>query len=233
MKRWTRVAPLVWLLVGCAAVSKEQTETERLMWDAALQCQARYPSIQRINKIDIYGRLHVSQHGSDAERAAFLQCYRNGVNEKLRTAAHIPAERLVLDDGRRTQIVLKGAMSRGTIVVPARINGTQDSRLLLDTGSSLTLLSPKLAADLELPINVNTRRTIVVLAGGREIVVPRVRVASVKLGPAAVENLYVGVYDVFPKAPGIQGILGMDFLRHFEVSIEQQRGRVVLTPIPD
>jgi predicted aspartyl protease len=96
--------------------------------------------------------------------------------------------------------------------VPARINGATDSRLLVDTGSSLTLLSTKLASQLELPINVNTRRTILILAGGREVAVPRVRLASVKLATAAVENLYIGVYDVPPATPEIHGVLGMDFL---------------------
>lgn len=223
----------LFLLIGCAAVSKEQADTERLMWDAARECRTRYLTIQSIDQIDVYGRLHFSYHGSGAENASFLRCYEEGVNDNLRTAAHIPAERVVLDDDTRRRIVVRGETTAGTIVVPALINGAADSRLLVDTGSSWTVLSPKLASQLELPVTVNTRRSIMMLAGGREIAMPRVRLASVKLGTATVENLYIGVYDVFPATPDIHGVLGMDFLRHFRVSIDQKRRRLVLTPLTE
>ena len=118
-----------------------------------------------------------------------------------------------------------------TTIPPARINGIADARLLVDTGSTWTVLSPKLASQLELPISANTRRNILVLAGGREVAVPRVRVASVKLGAVAVENLYIGVYELFPTVPEIQGVVGMDFLRHFRVSIDQRQPRLVLSPL--
>lgn len=137
----------------------------------------------------------------------------------------------MLDAGAPGWIVVTGDVTRGAIVVPVRLNGATESRLLVDTGSSLTVLSRQLVSQLELPINVNTRRTIMVLAGGREVAVPRVRLASVKLGPAAVENLYIAVYDVLPRTPQIQGVLGMDFLRHFDVSIDHRRRQLVLTPL--
>ncbi len=233
MRRLVVVLAGVLLLTGCAAVSKEQAETERLMWDAASECRARYVTIQRIDHIDVYGRLRFTYRGGGYENAAFLHCYQDATNAKLRTAAHIPPERVVLDDGPRREVVVSGETARGMLVVPARINGATDSWLLVDTGASLTVLSTKLASQLELPINVNTRRSIVRLAGGHEMAVPRVRLASVKLGAVAVENLYVGVFDVFPSAPQINGVLGMDFLRHFNVSIEHGRRRLVLTPLTE
>lgn len=233
MRRCLLVVLSLCATTACATVSKDQAETERLMWDAAQECRLRYATIQSITRIDVYGRLHFAYHGNGHENAAFLRCYQDGVNDKLRTAANIPAERVVLDDGAPRRIVVTGATHGGTVVVPVRLNGATDSRLLVDTGSSLTLLSRKLAAQLELPITLNTRRSILILAGGREVAVPRVRVASVKLATAAVENLYIGVYDVLPATPQIHGILGMDFLRHFDVAIDQRRRQLVLTPLPD
>ena len=223
----------VLLLTGCATVSKEQAETEQLMWDAASECRARYVTIQRIDHIDVYGRLRFTYRGAGYENAAFLQCYQDTTNAKLRAAAHIPPERIVLDDRPGREVVVPGEIARGMLVVPARINGATDSWLLVDTGASLTVLSTKVASQLELPINANTRRSIVRLAGGREIAVPRVRLASMKLGAATIENLYIGVYDVLPATPQIHGVLGMDFLRHFNVSIEHGRRRLVLTPLTE
>jgi predicted aspartyl protease len=201
------------------------------MWDAARECKQRYLTIQSIDRIDHYGRLHFTAHGSGPENAAFLRCYQETTNEKIRTAANIPAERVVLDDASARHITVRGQLAGGALLVPVRINGTADARLLVDTGSTWTLLSPKLASQLELPIGVQTRRSVLVLAGGREIAVPRVRVASVKLGSATVENLYIGVYEVFPNLPEIQGVVGMDFLRHFRVSIDQEQPQLVLSPL--
>ena len=44
----------------------------------------------------------------------------------------------------------------------------------------------------------------------------------------AVENLYIGVYDIFPNSPRLHGVLGVDFLKHFRVSFEQGGKRLVL-----
>ena len=231
------VVPLLALglsaLAGCATVSKEQAETEDLMWEAARECKHRYLTIHRIDHIDQYGRLLFKHHGSGHENAAFLSCYQQTTEEKIRKAGTIPAERVVLDDAAARRIVVRGQMTGRALVVPARLNGTTDSRLLVDTGSSLTLLSPKIASQLELPISVNTRRSLMVVAGGREVPIPRVRLVSVKLGAAAVENLYIGVYDVFPAKPQVDGVLGMDFLRHFRVSIDQRQPRLLLSPLTE
>jgi predicted aspartyl protease len=234
-RRWVMPVLLsgVTLFTACASVSKDQAETEALMWDAARECKQRYLTIQSVDRIDHYGRLHFTAHGSGPENAAFLRCYHETTDEKIRTAANIPAERVVLDDARARRIVVRGQLTGGALVVPARINGSADARLLVDTGSTWTLLSPKLASQLELPIGLNTRRSVVVLAGGQEVAVPRVRVASVKLGPVAVENLYIGVYELFPTIPEIQGVVGMDFLRHFRVSIDPREPRLLLSPLSE
>jgi len=233
LRYWVVVVSGLFLLTSCATVSKEQAETERLMWDAASECRARYVTIHSIDHIDVYGRLRFTYRGSGHENAAFLRCYQEERDAKLRAAAHIPTERVVLGDGTKRRIVVPGEITRGMLVVPALINGATDSLLLVDTGASLTVLSPKLASELQLPINANTRRSLVRVAGGREIAVPRVRLASMKLGTATVENLYIGVFDVFPAAPQIHGVLGMDFLRHFNVSIDHGRRRLVLTPLTE
>jgi predicted aspartyl protease len=218
------------VISGCATVSKEQAETERLMWEAASECRGRFVTIDRIDHIDVYGRLRFTYRGPGYENDAFLRCYQDEANAKLRAAAHVPAERIVLDEGAQREIVVPGEITRGMLVVLAQINGLTHSWLLVDTGASLTVLSTKLAAQLELPINANTRRSLVRVAGGREIPVPRVRLASMKLGTATIENLYVGVYDVFPTTSQVHGVLGMDFMRHFNVSIDHGRRRLVLTP---
>lgn len=219
---------LVITAASCATVPPEQAEVETLMWNAARECKTRYGTIQSLNSIDQYGRLHFSYHGSGHENAAFLQCYRDGVERKTRAAANIPQERVARDPDSPSRIVVPAQPAGGVSLIIVRLNGTKDARMIVDTGAAFTILSPSTAAELKLVIPVNTRRSIAEVAGGRQITIPRIRLASAKIGSVAVENLYIGVYDVFPKTPQVHGLLGIDFLRHFRVSFEQGGKRLVL-----
>lgn len=222
--------PLILLaLAGCVTVSKEQAETEQLMWDAARECKMRYSTIHSVDRIDLFGRLHFTFLGAGPENAAFLSCYQELANEKIRTAANLPAERLVLADPARRQITVRARASGNAVMVPVRLNTlTEETLFLVDTGASYTVLSPKIASRLELPITANTRRGGMVIAGGREITMPRVHLTRLTLGDATVENLYVGVYDILPGMPDVHGVLGLDFFRYFRVSIDQRREQLVL-----
>lgn len=213
---------------SCATVPPEQAEVEALMWDAARECKTRYATIQSVSQIDHYGRLHFSYQGSGHENAAFQQCYRDGVEQKTRAAANIPQERVTRDSDSPSRITVPAEQAGGVHLIVVRLNGTKDARLIVDTGASWTILSPALATELGLVIPVNTRRSVADVAGGRQITMPRIRLASAKVGSVAVENLYIGVYDIFPNSPRVHGVLGVDFLKHFRVSFEQGGKRLVL-----
>jgi len=219
---------LAFATASCATVPPDQAEVEALMWDAARECKGRYGTIQSVDRIDHYGRLHFSYHGSGHENNAFLQCYQSGFEQKLRTAANLPEERVVRDPNSPSRITVPAEATSGVALIVVRLNGTADARMIVDSGSSWTILSPSIASQLGLAIPINTRHSIAEVAGGRQITMPRIRLASAKVASVAVENLYVGMYDGFPNAPQVQGVLGVDFLRHFRVSFEQGGKRLVL-----
>ena len=228
--RRSRVVMLALALAtaSCATIPKDQAEVEALMWDAARECKARYGTIQSVDRIDQYGRLYFSYHGSGPDNNAFLECYQKGFEQKLRTAANLPEERVTRDPDAPSRVTVPAEAAGGVALIMVRINGTTDARMMVDSGASFTILSPSIASKLGLSIPVHTRQSIVEVAGGRQITMPRIRLASAKVGSVAVENLYIGVYDAFPNTPQVQGLLGVDFLRHFRVSFEQSRERLVL-----
>jgi hypothetical protein len=51
---------------------------------------------------------------------------------------------------------------------------------------------------------------------------------SAKIGRLAVEELDVGVYNAFPRAEGVEGLLGADVLNHFRAMIDRHAGRLTL-----
>jgi hypothetical protein len=113
------------------------------------------------------------------------------------------------------------------ILVDARINGSTSARLLLDTGADRTLIDPRtlIAAGASL-----TRGTVpgqirgVTGTTGAE----NVRIESLEVGDIRVGRMLVIAHDM--NQPGIDGLLGRDFLQQFNVTIDTARGIVTIAP---
>lgn len=113
------------------------------------------------------------------------------------------------------------------IIVDAKINGDTATRLLLDTGADTTLISPLVlsAAGASL-IRGGTSARIVGVTGGSEV--QRVAVESLEIGEARVSGLQVVAHDM--GQPGIDGLLGRDFLDRFKVTIDSTTGVLTIAP---
>ncbi|MBI2153912.1 MAG: retropepsin-like domain-containing protein [Candidatus Rokubacteria bacterium] len=102
---------------------------------------------------------------------------------------------------------------------------------IVDTGSSSTIVAPLLITRLGLSVPANAPRKPIHLLGGQKIEVPFIRVDAIRVGQATLESVEVGVYEVAPEAPAIEGVLGGDFLHHFRVTIDKAAGRMQLEPL--
>jgi predicted aspartyl protease len=113
------------------------------------------------------------------------------------------------------------------IVVEAKINGGTSTRLLLDTGADTTLISPLVlsAAGASL-IRGGTSTRITGVTGTSDV--QRVPVDSIEIGEARVSQLSVVAHDM--GQPGIDGLLGRDFLDRFKVTIDSSTGLVTIAP---
>ena len=89
----------------------------------------------------------------------------------------------------------------------------------------LRLYHPRIASNLALStLGVSKVGTV---AG--VITVPLARLGSLKVGAAEVHDLVVSIHD-FSTDPRIEGLLGMDFLKHFHVSLDARRRLLILGP---
>jgi aspartyl protease family protein len=111
------------------------------------------------------------------------------------------------------------------VVVPVTFNRSVNANLLLDTGASMTMISRRVATALALPA---TSAGLFSGIGGT-ITAPIARVESVKVGDAEVNGMAVSIHDL-SRLPQIEGLLGMDFLGRFQVSVDSSRRILVLTP---
>jgi predicted aspartyl protease len=124
------------------------------------------------------------------------------------------------------------ATMRHTVLVHAVLNHQEPVTLLLDTGATRTLLTPDIARRLGISPEPDAPRSSMVTLGSQEGELPLVRLASLAVGDAAVEDLQVGVCTALPHAPFIDGLLGGDFLKHFMLRLDYARSRLQLLP-PD
>jgi hypothetical protein len=113
------------------------------------------------------------------------------------------------------------------ILVDVRINGNAEAKLLLDTGSDKTLISPRAlqAAGVRITGPTTTAEVTGATGSGQ---MQFVFVDSLEVGEAKVGRMSVGSQDV-PVAGG-DGVLGRDFLDQFNVAIDSGKGIVTLSP---
>lgn len=149
-------------------------------------------------------------------------------------------ESIPYEIGRSRSVTLpkppSGPLPSGTIVVPVRmvgasaivpvtLNGSVKTDLLLDTGAAATMVSNRIARKLSL--RTVDRGMVTGIGGAVKARIGRLR--SLKAGEAEIQNLLVAVHD-FRTYPGVEGLLGMNFLRQYHVSLDSRKKVLVLRP---
>jgi predicted aspartyl protease len=125
---------------------------------------------------------------------------------------------------------------RGTILLDVVVNGSGPYRFLLDTGTSRSIVSDRLARELEAPV---VAKTEIVSNAGTELRLV-VSLASVAVAGKRVDRVLAPVLPdarLGEIAPGVRGVLGQDFLSTFNYTLDYRRARLtwdeVLTCGPD
>jgi len=111
-------------------------------------------------------------------------------------------------------------------LVDARLGGSQSARLLIDTGASLTILTPDILNSRGVDASATGRTDTCTTANGR-VTAPIYRLDALSLGDWQVSNLEVGVLELSDAR--IDGLLGMNFLRHFQFFIDQNEALLRLS----
>ena len=125
-------------------------------------------------------------------------------------------------------------LANSYLLVSAVLNHTESVLLLLDTGASHTLMTPRVAQRLGVEVTANTPRRTMMVADGQRQEVPVVQLAAITVGQATVERLPVAISELFPPPAAVDGLLGMDFLGQFIVTLDraaQQMWLAVRQPV--
>jgi len=117
-----------------------------------------------------------------------------------------------------TQSTVPVELGNGVWTVPVVINGTYRGRFLLDTGSSVTILSPAVGEAVELGAVAANGIALQTLAGqttGRTVTL-----ASLRVGDMELRDALAVLHD---PGTGLDGILGSSFLNRYRVTLDPDR----------
>ncbi|MGE3541403.1 MAG: aspartyl protease family protein [Candidatus Tectimicrobiota bacterium] len=116
------------------------------------------------------------------------------------------------------------------ILVQVMLDRREPVLFLLDTGASHTMVTPATAQRLGLRPAANAPRRTFIRGDGQTHEVPFVPCPTLQLGEAVVENLLVGISDLLPQASVVGGLLGVDFLERFTVTLDRTTRQLWLAP---
>jgi len=105
--------------------------------------------------------------------------------------------------------------------------GVREIDVILDTGAVYTVIAWDVAMDIGYDPAISRRRTPIVTANG-VIEAPLITVERIRWGELEAEAVDVACHDI-PELAGIEGLLGISFLRHFRTLIDYTTGVLEIT----
>jgi hypothetical protein len=142
----------------------------------------------------------------------------------LPTSPPVPPERTSITPQKK---LVKIPFNPGSpVLVSAKINGVGPISLILDTGADRTLV--RLSAFGRLGVSLENATGVLLSGVTGKTYGDAVWVDSVEVGESKVGPLFIIVHDADLK--GADGLLGRDFLSHFNVTIDSKERVVTLSP---
>jgi predicted aspartyl protease len=131
--------------------------------------------------------------------------------------------------GEEVMTVVQFSAVDGHVMVPVVFNGFLEASVLVDTGSSITVLSSELAEKLELAGQWGHAITLRTM--GVDIEAQWAVLKSIQVGDLIEQDFPVAITDLRLGGNGkFEAILGMDFMKNYTMRIDNVNRRLVLSP---
>ncbi|MDQ2078448.1 retropepsin-like aspartic protease [Marinimicrobium sp. ABcell2] len=145
----------------------------------------------------------------------------------LKGAGRPPRERVASTEPRTDSFALTAIGSH--FHLPLRLNRTTDVHLLIDTGASVTTLSHEAFDRLRHQTRFTELGPQIFNTAGGAAKGTVYRVDQLQLGAHTIPDVHIAVLD-FSMPHGVDGLLGMNVLRHFRFQVDQDQARLHVQP---
>ena len=190
------------------------------LWSHAVALQPADPNVHYLRGTAL-ARLGLKISALDAFQMALL------LEPPPELARRIQADITQLNErpggaARETAVPLEHGL--GVWIVQVVLNEARSARFLMDTGSSVTVLSPRVAADLGVAGDGNRAAVELHTLGGRTAG-RAATLTSLRVGDLELRDAPVVLHD---PGPGLDGILGNTFLDRYSITIDSDRRQLRL-----
>ena len=131
-------------------------------------------------------------------------------------------QRLSLAENASISLAKTGAH----FIVRGVVNGVSTVNLLIDTGASITTLDPAILQ--RLGLDTEAGETVTLHTAGGKVQSSMVNLNSLSIAGQTINNLKVARLPL--NQSGIDGLLGMNYLRHFKFVLDQETRKLYLSP---
>ncbi len=128
-----------------------------------------------------------------------------------------------------SKAVVSYKRQNAVIIIQVTINDKLKSPFAVDTGASYTIISSEIAEALNLMPNPEIPPIVLQTANGR-IQAPLVNLNSVAVGNLTTHNVAAAIHDLHDSS-NISGLLGLNFLNRFKVTVDSTHNQLTLEPI--
>ncbi|HEY9687611.1 MAG TPA: retropepsin-like aspartic protease [Coleofasciculaceae cyanobacterium] len=135
------------------------------------------------------------------------------------SAARLAAKPMATRSSRQEIPVISQPDS--SIAVPALVNNKTMGTFIIDTGSSYTVITPRMANKLGVVVTADTPTVSIITANG-VIQAPMVTLKNVMIGQVRVDEVQAVIQDL-GKDLMLSGLLGMNFFKGKSLTIRQDR----------
>lgn len=158
----------------------------------------------------------------EARQLLLMRSFPENLQAKAKHLEQLITEKL---DTKKT-VCLRFTPGAKEIVVEALLNQGVKQYFILDTGATHVTISPKTADQLGIVVTENTPVRPIRTASN-VILAYEVTLDSIAIGNLKADNIIALIIDL-PGVPGA-GLLGTNFLNHFNVEIDNRNGVLILT----
>ena len=109
------------------------------------------------------------------------------------------------------------------------LNERRTATFLLDTGANITVVSPDLARRVGMEVPSRSSKSTARMASGQEVYLSLIRLESITVGLARVDNFSAAVYDFGVVDTGVKPPIPVDgFLGRFTMTLDAKAGTLTL-----